>query len=81
MGVLRDRPLWLSEEQNRVIFYTGNKYTITSTSNYLVTILYGSTGGFYYSQSGDQAEPYEADWSPRYSVECEQLGAYQYLHA
>ena len=50
-----------------VIFFNGITWTIFSTKNYLVVICEGATGGLY-SAKDAPAEPYQANWGPRYEI-------------
>ncbi len=64
--LLRGKPIYYSQAQNRIIFFTGSNFVITSASNYLVTIINGALGGFYGSQTG--TSPFEDIWVDRYDV-------------
>ena len=67
LATLRGRDMWFNSPKKRVIFFNGTTWTITSTKNYLVVICEGATGGFY-SAKDAPAEPYQADWGPRYEI-------------
>ena len=62
---VRDKHIWVSESNSRMMFYAGGSWVITSTQ-YMQEILAGSTGGFVSSKDADV--PYEADWGPNYKV-------------
>lgn len=62
---VRDKNIWVSENNSRMMFYAGGSWVITSTQ-YMQEILDGSTGGFVTSSDADV--PYQADWGPNYKV-------------
>lgn len=62
---VRDKNIWVSQSNSRMMFYAGGCWVITSTQ-YMQEILDGSTGGFVSSNDADV--PYEADWGPNYKV-------------
>ena len=66
--MVRDKNLWVTEREsdNRLMFYGGSKWVVTSIQ-YKQTIMEGATGGFYRSKSSADV-PYEADWSPKYKI-------------
>ncbi len=66
--LIREKPIYHSEAQNRNIFFTGSNWVITSASNDdLLAVINGSIGGYYGSQLGES--PFnESIWSPSYSV-------------
>ena len=66
LATLRGRDMWFNTPKKRVIFFNGSTWTI-STTDYLVTICEGATGGFYFAKDGPK-EPYQANWSPRYET-------------
>jgi hypothetical protein len=62
---VRGKNLWLTQSTQRMMFYDGSSWVITSTQ-YMPQILDGSTGGFVSSSKAEV--PYKADWSPHYNV-------------
>lgn len=62
---VRDKHIWVSESNSRMMFYAGGRWAITST-HYMQEILDGSTGDFVSSTDADV--PYKADWGPNYNV-------------
>ena len=62
---VRDKNIWISQSNSRMMFYAGRCWVITSTE-YMQEILDGGTGGFVSSNDADV--PYEADWGPNYKV-------------
>lgn len=62
---VRDKNIWVSQSNSRMMFYAGGDWVITSTQ-YMQEILDGSTGGFV--SSNDAGVPYKADWGPNYKV-------------
>ena len=68
--MVRDKNLWVTEREsdNRLMFYSGSTWVVTSIQ-YKQQILEGGTGGFYNTKSIANADvPYEADWSPKYKI-------------
>ena len=66
--MVRDKNIWITEREsdNRLMFYSGSSWTVTSIQ-YKQQIMEGNTGGFYSSKSNADV-PYEADWSPKYKI-------------
>lgn len=66
VGEIRGKSVYFNNARNRVIFYIGSKWVITS-QNYLQIILDGGTGGFYASRNA-KCTPDASDWLARYKV-------------
>ena len=66
--MVRDKNIWITEREsdNRLMFYSGSSWTVTSIQ-YKQKIMEGNTGGFYSSKSNADV-PYEVDWSPKYKI-------------
>lgn len=62
---IRDKNIWICESIDRMMFYSGNTWVITST-DYMQEVIDGATGG--YVGSNIAGVPYEADWGPNYTV-------------
>ena len=68
-ATIRGQPLYYNEAKERIAFYTGSNWAITSSSSYLSAIvLSGATGGFYGSQTGKDPINCSDIWLPRYTV-------------
>ena len=65
--VVRDWPIYYNEDKNRIAFYSGSKWKVTSM-NYLEAIKGGATGGFYGGQTTTAGPATKMVWRPRYSV-------------
>ena len=67
-AMVRDKNIWITERgsDDRLMFYNGSSWTVTSMQ-YKQQTMEGGTGGFYSSKSNADV-PYEADWSPNYKI-------------
>ncbi|XP_028419314.1 uncharacterized protein LOC114545228 [Dendronephthya gigantea] len=64
---VRGKEIWVAQSINRMIFYAGNAWVVTSTDYMQQVLTGGATGGLASSnRAGDT--PYEADWGPTYEV-------------
>ena len=63
---LRKKQIYFCEEKNRIAFYTGTNWVITS-GNYLRVVMGGAKGGFFKSKTGTL--PFEPSiWEDRYEM-------------
>ena len=63
---IRGKPVYHNAVKDRLIFYDGVRWVITSEIYFDAVYRNGATGGFYASQN-TQGEAYQANWGPRYS--------------
>ena len=63
---IRGRPVYLNSVKQRIIFFNGYRWVISSYY-YFAVVINGATGGFYASNDG-QAYADLSSWSPRYAV-------------
>ena len=68
-ATIHGQPLYYNAAINRFAFYTGNRYSITSSTTYLSKIvLEGGLSGFYTSKKGRDPINCSGMWLPRYTV-------------
>ena len=68
-ATIRGQPLYYNAAKNRIAYYKGNKWSITSSTEYLSNVvLNGGTSGFYFSQEGKDPISCSGIWLPRYTV-------------
>jgi len=67
--MVRDNNIWVTEREsdNRLMFYSGTTWVVTSTQ-FKQEIMQGNTGGFYNTNSRVDVNAYYADWSPKYKI-------------
>ena len=65
--LVRDKDIWVGDTNERMMFYSGDSWVITSTQ-YMEQIKAGATGGFAASKASSADTPYEAYWGPNYTV-------------
>lgn len=66
---VRGRPIYYNKGKQRIIFYNGSKYVITSYYYWKQVLIGGATGGFYSSRNGYYSNYLSYwTWYPRYYI-------------
>ena len=68
-ATIRGQPLYYNTAKNRIAYYNGIKWSITSSTKYLSNVvLNGGKSGFHFSKKGKDPINCSDIWLPRYTV-------------